>query len=158
MPRNYLNYNGQVSQPFTALAAFIKNGSSYTFQFHTWRSTADFNNDAEAFAPLNRTVTPDGTFQTANATLLQQLGTLFLNEMGLGGRGYSLDDVQWLPVARVLTMQAVKDGNRVTMVKQAGDYTSFITANATAFQNLNTAVWNYAKANDQFFERMTPAN
>jgi hypothetical protein len=157
MARNYLNYSGQTSQPFTVMAAFIKNGSSYTFQFHTWRSTTDFNEDAEAYPPLNRDVAAKPDFVTTNGTLLTQLGTLFLNEMGLGGRGYTLDDVQWLPVSRVLTMQAIKGENRVTMIKQAADYQSFVTANLTAFQNLNTAIWNHAKANDSFFERMTPA-
>lgn len=155
MPRNHLNYSGQTSTPFTVLSAFIKNGSSYVFQFATWRSTQDFDNDGDPFPPLDREVRANSAFQTANAALLTQLGTLFLNEMGLAGRGYTLDDVQWLPVPKVLTMQAVKDGNRVTFVKQAADYTTFVTANLTAFQNLNTAVWNYAKANDPFFERMT---
>lgn len=157
MPRSYLNYSGQVSTPFTSLAAFIKNGSSYTFQFHTWRSTTDFNNEVEPYPPLNRDVQAQPTFQSGNAALLTTLGTLFLTEMGLAGRGYSLDDVQWLPVARVLTMQAIKDGNRSTFIKQGADYTAFVTANSTAFQNLNTAIWNHAKAIDIFFERMTAA-
>lgn len=157
MPRNYLNYSGQVSQPFTVLSSFIKEGSGYRFEFDTWRSTLDFNNDADAFQPLHRSVVALPAFATTNSALLTQIGTLFLNEMGLAGRGFILDSVQWFPVARVLTMSAIKDGNRSTFAKQAADYTTFVTANLTAFQNLNTAVWTYAKANDPFFERMTAA-
>lgn len=157
MARNYLNYNGQVSQPFTVMAAFIKDRANYRFEFDTWRSTTDFNSEADPYPPLHRGVIADASFATTNATLLGQLGTAMLNEMGLGGRQYTLEGVVWMPVSRVLTMIAVKGDNRVTMIKQAGDYSAFVTANLTAFQNLNAAVWAQAKAQDPFFERMTAA-
>jgi hypothetical protein len=157
MARDYHNYSGQTSQPFTVLSAFLKDGANYRFEFDTWRSATDFNNETDPYPPLHRSVAAAASFATDNATLLTQIGTLLINELGLGGRGFTLSGVQWMPVAKVLTCQAVKGDDSRTLVKQSGDYTSFITANLTAFQNLNTAVWNYAHANDGFFAAMTPA-
>ena len=127
MARNYLNYAGQVVTPFTIMTAFVKDGPLYVLEFDTWKDTASFNNDEGPLVPFHRRIEANGGFVTTNQTLLTNLQTLFLNDMGLGGRGYTIDDVQWLRPANTLTAQAVKDNDadRKSSLLQGTSYNTY---------------------------------
>ena len=159
MARNYLNYAGQVVTPFTIMTAFVKDGPLYVLEFDTWKDTASFNNDEGPLGQFHRRIEANGGFVTTNQTLLTNLQTLFLNDMGLGGRGYTIDDVQWLRPANTLTAQAVKDNDadRKSSLLQGTAYSTYLATNAASFTALNTACWTYAKTRDEFLGRMTAA-
>jgi hypothetical protein len=158
MARNYLNFGGQIATPFTVLAEFQRNISGgFFFVFETYRSTADFNADGARTDRLTLRVDPATGFAGANAALLVTLRDLMLNEMGLGGRGFTFTEFQWFPLNKVLTCSAVKAEQNSVFTKRGADYDAFVTANQATFNNLNAAAWTHAKANDVFLGSMTAA-
>lgn len=158
MARNYLQFNGQVATPFTVLAEFQRNaGAGFFFVFETYKSTADFNADGNRLDRVTLRIDPATGFAGANGALLVQLKDLMLNEMGLGGRGFTFSEFQWFPLNKVLTCSAVKAEQNSVFTKRGADYDTFITANQTVFSNLNAAAWTHAKANDAFLGSMTAA-
>lgn len=162
MPRQHANYNGQVSAPFTIMSSFTReSGNSFRIGFDTWKTVADFDADGNAIQMLRRDVAADAAFGTTNATLLTNLRTLMLNEMGLAGRGFSFDTFSWFPVQKVLTVTASKgtgEDKEISTFNKAGSaHDTFITANVTLFNQLNAAAWVEGKNKDQFLNVMTPA-
>lgn len=158
MARNHTLYDGQVSTPFTLLVEFQRNaGAGFALTFETYKSTTDFDADGDRLNRLNFKIDPATGFAGANVQLLVSLRDLMLNEMGLGGRGYTFTEFQWFPLNKVLTCSAVKAENNSVFTKRGADYDAFITANATIFDNLNTAAWAHAKANDVFLNSMASA-
>ena len=156
MARNHTMHAGQTATPFTCLAEFQWNASSdFSFVFETYRSIADFNADGAELARLRYRRSPATGFGAANTTLINQAVTLFLNEMGLGGRGFSVSEFQWFPIQKVLTISANKSEQNALFTKRGADYDAFIVANAQLFTNLNAAAWTHAKANDVFLGSMT---
>jgi hypothetical protein len=155
VPRNHNLHAGQVATPFTVLAEFQWNAASdFAFVFETYKSVADFNADGLKFSRLDFRRSPATGFGAANQALITQAVTLFLNEMGLGGRNFAVSEFQWFPLQKVLTLTAVKGEQHSIFTKRGADYDAFIVANAQLFLDLNAAAWTHAKANDAFLNSM----
>ena len=156
MERDHTLYHGQETPAFTILSMFQITPAAARFAFDTFVSRDGFD---AGDAPISR-LRKD--FEIATADLaddqtktLAAIDKAVLDILGLGGRGYALENFYINTIDRVLEISAASEGDRRTDSQSGDTYDATIAASQKLVGEALTLAWTYGKENDLYLAGLT---
>jgi hypothetical protein len=157
--RDHTLYFGQSSPTFTILGRFeMARDGSVKIAFDGWPSVENFNSGAAPIRRLNAEFRPDAAYRAANKATLDAIRDKALDLLGVGGRGWTLNNFYISTVDKVLHVSATApEGDNTKNESMSGDkYDLTISTNGELVGLAVTFAWTYGKTHDDFLAAMTP--